>query len=141
MRDIQNIQNFLNAVPGPSPWYLVSNGPHFENLKTQWLDGEKFTKSKKILEQNGNYTGKTVLLINDEIKLLFDFQCYVLKVDNSKILVWFEQTDKEKATEDLSIKLLLIDVDKLQTIAFPDDVVKTLNQNQKVGISSDFTCP
>ena len=134
MRDIQNIQNFLNAVPGPSPWYLVSNGPHFENLKTQWLDGEKFTKSKKILEQNGNYTGKTVLLINDEIKLLFDFQCYVLKVDSSKILVWFEQTDQEKAAEDLSIKLLLIDIDKLQTITFPDDVVKTLNQNQKVGI-------
>jgi hypothetical protein len=135
MRDIKSIQNFLDDVPGPSPWYLVSKGPRFENTKTEWLDGEKFAKSKMTGRHNENYTGKTVLLLNSELKLIFDFQCYVLKVDNSKLLVWYEQTDKQKAIEDLSVKLFLIDIDKLQTITFPDNVVKTLNQNQKIGIT------
>jgi hypothetical protein len=131
MKDINSIQDFLNDTPGPSPWYLVSNGPRFENRKIEWLDGERFTESKS---NKINYTGKTVLLINEEVKLLCDFQCYVLKVDNSRILVWYEQDDKEKAVEDLSINIMLIDIDKLQTIAFPDDIVKTLNGNQKIGV-------
>lgn len=133
MNDIQTIQNFLRDIPGPSPWYLVSNGPKFDSFETKWIDGEKFTKLKWTGKQNKNYTGKTVLLLDNAVKMIFDFQCYVQKIDKTKFLVWYEQTDKDLATTELSIQLLIVDILQLQTINQPDEIVSMLNQNNKVG--------
>lgn len=133
MKDIKTIQNFLSDIPGPSPWYLVSKGPKFDNFETEWMDGEKFTKSKWTGRQNKNYTGKTVFLLDNSVKMIFDFQYYVQKIDKTKFLVWYEQTDKKIATADLSIHLLIVDILKLQTINQPDEIVTMLNQNNKVG--------
>lgn len=138
MKDIKTIQNFLSDIPGPSPWYLVSNGPKFDNQETEWMDGEKFTYPKRTGKQNKSYTGKTLLLIDNKVKAIFDFQCYVLKISTTKFLVWYEQTDKKIASEDLSIKISLIDIRYMETIEFPDDMVTLLNQNNKIGIHGKY---
>ena len=132
MRRLKEIQNFLSDVPGPSPWYLANLGPDIEGYKTEWLDGEKFTKLKRTGKQNKSYTGKTVLLINDKPRLILDFQCYVQKTAENNLLIWYEQTD-DKNTEKLEIKILLIDINKLSDIDDPDKISEKLNQNNKVG--------
>lgn len=133
MTDIKDIQVFLKEVPGPSPWYLTSYGPKFENHKTEWLDGEKFTRLKRTGKQNKNYTGKTILLINNKVKAILDFQCYVLKTGAAEFLVWYEQTDNENATGGLNIIIFLFDIEHLLPIESPDDIAKLLNQNNKIG--------
>lgn len=137
MNDINTIQKFLSDIPGPSPWYLVSNGPKFDDFETEWIDGEKFTKSKLTGKQNKNYTGKTLLLIDNCVKMIFDFQCYVQKIDKTKFIVWYEQTDQKLTKSDLSIQILIVDILNLHTIYHPDEIVTTLNQNNKVGYDGD----
>lgn len=132
MRRLKEIQDFLSDVPGPSPWYLAAMGPNIEGYKTDWLDGEKFTKLKRTGKQNKSFTGKTVLLINDRPRLILDFQCYVQKMEDNNLLIWYEQTD-DKTAENLEIRILLIDLNKLEDIDSPDNIAEKLNQNNKVG--------
>lgn len=66
--------------------------------------------------------------------MLLDFQCYVVKVNKTKILIWYEQTDKMNITEDLSIKFFIIDISRLETITDPEEIAKKLNQNNKIGL-------
>ena len=133
MNTLKEIQSFLDDIPGPSPWYLVGNGPSFSNVDLKWMDREKFTKIKKYGHHNQSYVGKTVLLINEEVKMILDFQCYVQKVSEEHALIWFEQVDEDNSNEDLDIVLLLIDLPHLSTIHNPDDLVKTLNRKNKIG--------
>src|SRR5690606_32752721 len=77
-------------------------------------------------------TGKTVLLINDRPRLILDFQCYVQKMEDNNLLIWYEQTD-DKTAENLEIRILLIDLNKLEDIDSPDNIAEKLNQNNKVG--------
>jgi len=125
------LNDFMRDAPGPSPWYLVGNNLQFEGFKTEWLSGDNYIKAQVIPIKNA-YTGTTILSLNGEVKLIFYFQCYVLKHSDNQIVIWYEQTD-EKSNSDLKIKVVLMDVTKLKTISNLNAIAQSLNQNTKIG--------
>lgn len=118
-------------VPGPSPWYLTSQGPQFPEMNVEWLDVSAFLKKYKA-NLGVNCTGKTFLVINSSLKMIFDFQCYVQKVDTGNILVWYEQTDKTAAGADLEIVIHLFDVSRLLSIVDLNSAVRRINSRNKI---------
>ncbi len=131
LKTAKDIANFLRDVPGPSPWYLTSQGPQFAEMGVAWLDASAYLKKHKV-NLGANSTGKTFLLINSSLKMIFDFQCYVQKVGTNNILVWYEQTNESASIADVKIVIHLFAIADLNSIVDVNYAVGKINSCNKV---------
>lgn len=96
--------DYLATLPGPSPWALRASSQEFGVYR--WEEaGEKSPAVGKIL------------LLNKErqVILVVDFDNYILKLSDSKLLIWWQQKT-ERMQPSNPIQFTLLDLEKLGPI-------------------------
>src|SRR5687768_3701213 len=99
----------LRRVPGPSPWYL--EGDHTavqsERGRLQWRSAGDAPP----------LAGKTVLAtVDGKVLAITDFQCYVLPLSRSRMLVWHAEENREGSTFSRKMRFRILGIDDLRPI-------------------------
>ncbi len=82
----KNTYGMLRLSVGPSPWAW--------NNRSHIMGGKRYRFRE--LDQTGNLAGITTIIDeSDCIIMLLDFQCYARFLDNGRVLLWWEEGEKD----------------------------------------------
>ena len=137
MDTVVEVLKFLEDTPGPSPWYLISHGPVFQDKKTEWLDAARSLNPVKSFLFKKKLIGKTFLKIDSVLKMIFDFQCYVKKISDTTFLVWYEQNDSNTNNPDTKIIINLFNIKKIRPIKLIYSPLNKMNLINKIYFSGE----
>jgi hypothetical protein len=80
--------SIFDGVPGPSPWYVMQNGPHLPGFK--WNRAGETEKTAGVVVLCGS--GGAVLALN--------FHNYVYSLDQDTVLIWHQQYRPQEGPTD-----------------------------------------
>lgn len=103
----------LNAVPGPSPWYLERPGSEIRRA-----DGELRWRSAG---DEASRAGKTLLVTEGgDVLAVTDFHCYVRPLDGGRLLIWHAEEEREGDLLHDSMRFRVFDTERLRPISDVD---------------------
>jgi hypothetical protein len=109
----------FSGIPGPSPWYL--SGGEFDVGGFKW----------KPLGKHEPRAGKTGLYGVDGPILIVDFQHYVMPLDGSRILVWYQDFWGEIDRPTPPVELFVFDAARLTPIVNVDRICAAMTPEKR----------
>jgi hypothetical protein len=76
--------DLFDGVPGPTPWYVRAGTTAVEGFTWQQTRGRAW----KDATESSQLAGKTLLVGEDGIVAVFDFENWIMRLDDSTLLVW-----------------------------------------------------
>jgi len=107
---------------GPSPWYLKT-GEGFSTTKQDYRWKHDSGKSGSGLVKLLNSNGRVVLIL--------DFQWYVRRIDETRLLLWHDYQCKPEEAQNSRLEFRVVDLDELKEFPNALVAVKRVRENKE----------
>lgn len=118
-------QKIAFTAPGPSPWYLRGPFARFTTSAGVWRWSEAEGDAHSGLCYLISPSGSAVLIVN--------FNCYVLPLSGSNVLVWYEpdKDDADPPPDPAKVIFTIIDLDHLSPLADVEAVLSDVRTRKR----------